>query len=141
VAYQEDVNAALQALRQREFEAGRYYPDVDLPEFPVTDKSPSPGAKHRSIKAALKASEAEGTCSILDLDRIGPRPDVFTAGALPDERLMQVFGTTHPSREMPDFEDKVQELWEDIDRGEGFYLVLYKDGAPHELYFGGYSFD
>jgi hypothetical protein len=32
-------------------------------------------------------------------------------------------------------------FFEDIDRGEGVYIVIYKNGAPDELLFAGYSFD
>jgi hypothetical protein len=35
VEYQSDINSALQALRRREFEAGRYNPVMWFPPFPV----------------------------------------------------------------------------------------------------------
>jgi len=30
---------------------------------------------------------------------------------------------------------------EDAERGKGIYIVLYKDGAPSQILFAGYSFD
>ena len=62
VPYQPDILAAMQALRRREFEAGRYNPAV---RFPMDRNAPSPGAQHDSIEEALTASEADGTRSIL----------------------------------------------------------------------------
>jgi hypothetical protein len=58
VAYEKDVNNALQTLREREFEAGRYHPVLRFPAFPVTESSPRPGAQHRSIKAAWDVLES-----------------------------------------------------------------------------------
>ncbi len=60
VPYEADVNAALQKLRVREFKAGRYNPVIPKLRFPLTDKSPAPGAKHKSIAAALTAADADG---------------------------------------------------------------------------------
>jgi hypothetical protein len=45
VPYEEDRNAALQKLREREFLAGRYNPVIDFPEFPIDEKT-SPGKQH-----------------------------------------------------------------------------------------------
>lgn len=138
VDYQEDIEAALQALRKREFEAGRYYPATMLPEYPIGPNSPSPGAQHSSYEEAMEASEAEGTHSILDLMSTGPEPDFCTAGPLPEEALARLFGTTQPTREM--VEGK-WELFNDYDRGHGVYIVLYTDSVPSEIFFGGLSFD
>ena len=33
------------------------------------------------------------------------------------------------------------DFYEDIERGQGVYIIAYKDGKPSELFFGGYSFD
>jgi hypothetical protein len=65
--YQTDLNAALQGLRQQEFNAGRYNPAIRLLDFPITDESPSLGAQHLSIEDALMASEADGTLQFLIL--------------------------------------------------------------------------
>ncbi len=75
VPYQSDLNLALQALRDREFRAGRYNPVMPFPKFPVTPTSPAPGAQHATIDAALDATDADGTRSILDIFSIGEEPD------------------------------------------------------------------
>ncbi|BAY16604.1 hypothetical protein NIES21_24340 [Anabaenopsis circularis NIES-21] len=122
--YQPDLNAALQTLRQREFQAGRYNPAIPLLDFPITENSPSPGAQHISIEAALEASEADGTRSILDILRVADKPcplsrDEFeealgggeefhqilgevwnTAFLLTSAELITLFGTEQPTHEM-----------------------------------------
>ena len=137
VPYQSDINRALLELREREFKAGRYNPVVHFPEFPVGESSASPGAKHGSIEQALEASGADGTRSILDISRIAKQPDYFVAAPLPDKVLINLYGTAQPTREMAEG----LEFTEDIKRGQGVYVVLYKDGAPSEILFAGYSFD
>ena len=68
VPYQTDIGSALQTLRQREFQAGRYNPVIHFPfDGAVSLTTQSPGAKHRSIEDALEASDADGTRSILDM--------------------------------------------------------------------------
>lgn len=138
VKYQPDVEKALQELREREFAAGRYNPVMPFISFPLAPMAPAPGARHKSIEEALEASDADGTRSILDLQFVGNEPDFCTAGRLPDERLIDLYGTSKPSREMV---ERNMGFFEDIDRGEGVYIVIYKNGAPDELLFAGYSFD
>lgn len=67
VAYQSDINSALQELRRREFGAGRYNPVMWMPPFPVEGNSPSPGARHASIEEAMEAAAPQG-----DSTRHGP---------------------------------------------------------------------
>ena len=138
VDYEPDVGAALEALRRREFAAGRYNPAMPFPPFPVSADSPAPGPKHRSIHDALEASDADGTRSILDLDRIAGVPDYGAVTRLNDTTLMSLYGTTRPTREMvePDCE-----FSEDLERGQGVYIVLYRGDTPTEILFAGYSFD
>jgi hypothetical protein len=139
VPYDPDLSAALERLRQTEFRAGRYNPVVPFLEFPLTPSSPAPGAKHRSIEAALKASDADGTRSILDIDRIADEPDFSAASPLSDELLEQFYGTTKPTRAAVEAN---MDFFEDLDRGQAIYIVLYDDhGHPSELFFAGYSFD
>jgi hypothetical protein len=54
VPYENDYNTALQKLREREFEAGRYNPVVPFPDFPLDKDSESPGKKHSSIEAVFE---------------------------------------------------------------------------------------
>ena len=70
--FQPDVESTLHALRQREFEAGRYNPVVMFPSnlMPITADSPAPGAQHASMEEAMDDSGEDGTRSILDLHRV-----------------------------------------------------------------------
>jgi|ERR671924_39624 hypothetical protein len=138
VKYEPDVNAALQKLRQQEFEAGRYNPAIWFPEFPVGPESPSPGAQHRSIARALAAAYESGTRSILDMERVAPAPTSRAVAPLATEELQRLFGTDRPSHEMV---AKNDELFEILERGQGVYIIVYKDNRPEEIFFAGYSFD
>jgi hypothetical protein len=135
VPYQSDILAAMQGLRRREFEAGRYNPAV---RFPMDPNVASPGAQHASIEKALKASEADGTRSILDMERIGQSPDYGVVVPLPPEQLLELYDTQHPTREMI---EQNMEFLEAIERGQGVYVIVYKDGKPSEIFFAGYSYD
>jgi hypothetical protein len=138
VKYQDDIEAALQQLREREFQAGRYNPVIPHLSFPVGPNSPAPGAQHESIEEALEAADADGTRSILDLDHVSDSPDFSAVAPLTCEDLERFFGTEQPTRDMIEQSD---ELWESMERGQGVYLILYKDGQPNEIFFGGYSCD
>ena len=138
VKYDPDVNAALQELRAREFKAGRYNPVIPHLDFPISPDSPAPGAQHKSIRHALKAADADGTRSILDLDHISDTADCGAVAPLPPEGLDRLFGTQQPTHDMIEQSD---ELFENIERGQGFYIVAYRDGKPDELNFVGYSCD
>jgi hypothetical protein len=138
VQYQPDVNSALQALRQREFSAGRYNPVIWFPEFPVGDDSPSPGPQHNSIEEAFEDADADGTRSILDMERVSDTPDFGALSPVPDDVLMSLFGTDRPTREMVEANDELYEL---IERGHGIYAIVYEGEYPSEIFFAGYSFD
>ena len=138
VKYNPDINAALQELRDREFKAGRYNPVIHHLDFPIEPDSPSPGAQHESIQEALEASDADGTRSILDLNRISDEPDFCAVAPLQPERLQELFGTSQPTHETI---EQCEELFESMDRGQGVYIIAYQNGQPDEIFFGGYSFD
>ena len=138
VEYNPDIDAALQGLRQREFEAGRYNPVMARLEFPIGPGSPAPGAAHDSIEEALEAADADGTRSILDLDHVSEEPEFCAVSPLPGAVLERLFGTGEPMHGMIEQSD---ELFEGMERGQGVYIVVYRDGQPDEIFFGGYSFD
>ena len=138
VAYETDIDSALQKLRQREFQAGRYNPVISFPEFPIGPQSPAPGAKHSSIEDAVEDSAEDGTRSILDMERVSDTPDDCAVAPLPDEDLLEFFGTTKPTPEMVEGSD---ELFEMLERGQGVYIVVYTDDQPSGIFFAGYSFD
>jgi hypothetical protein len=139
VEYEPSIEAALQKLRRREFDAGRYNPAVDFPDFPLRPESPAPGAQHDSIEEAIEDADADGTRSILDMERVADEADFNAVAPLARETLLELFGTDRPTREMIDESD---ELFDALERGQGVYVVVYEGGGgPSEIFFAGYSFD
>lgn len=141
VDYDDDVQAALDRLRDREFLAGRYSPVMMSPSdvMPIGPDSPAPGAGHDSIDDALLETEGAGTRSILDLFEISDAPEPFTATRLTDPELVAFFGTTEPSIDLD--RSALDELLGWLDRGHGACATLYRDGRPAGLLFVGVSFD
>ena len=136
--YRENIDPALQALRQREFSAGRYNPVMPFIDFPIDPSKPGPGAQHSSIDEAREEAAEDGTRSILDIDGIGDEPDFCVAAPVSEQLLEELYGTTEPTHEMIDLE---LEIFEHIERGQAVYIIVYRDGQPDELFFAGYSFD
>jgi hypothetical protein len=151
--YQQDVQAALDGLREQEFRAGRYDPAMSMADppsymfqfrFPPSAGSPAPGARHASIEEAVAAGEADGTRSILDIERIAEEPDFAAACALPPDQLIALFGTAEPTRERVEkvlIKEGGDGFWEEIRRGHARYIILYGDAGPQEIFFAGYSVD
>jgi hypothetical protein len=138
VPYQADIDSALQALRRREFQAGRYNPVTPMPAFPVDARAPAPGARHQSIEEAIEDADADGTRSILDMERVSDEPDFGLVTPLSDDDLVDLFGTSKPTREMI---ESNEDLFEALERGQGVYIIAYRDDRPSEIFFAGYSFD
>jgi hypothetical protein len=140
VDYQPDIRAALNALRQREFLAGRYNPVVPFPGelLPINAQSPAPGAAHASIQEAVEAAEEDGTRSILDIERISQRPQYNSSCALTDNELTRLFGRTTPSL---DAIQNCDEFWDGLERGQARHIVIHGPSGPSHIFFAGYSFD
>ncbi|MCK6473679.1 MAG: hypothetical protein L6R28_18300 [Planctomycetes bacterium] len=138
--YQADIDRVLQELRRREFKAGRYNPVIRyLADYlPPGPQSPAPGAKHSSIEEAQEAAAEEGTRSILDIDHLSDLPEPGGAYPLSPETLEEYFGTQQPTRVMA---EECDDLFDNIDRGECVYIVLFENGKPSEIMFAGYSYD
>jgi hypothetical protein len=118
-----NLQRALDQLREQEFKAGRYR---------YAEENPS------SIEEALEIADADGTASILDITQIADEPDFCCAAPFSPEELTAFFGTEQPTRaDLEQYED----YWEDMERGQARYAVVYDDGKPSEIYFAGYSFD
>ena len=139
VRYQGDVDAALQELRRREFEAGRYNPAEPFPAFPVSASSPSPGRKHASINEAQLEAAEDGTRSILDIDHVAAAPRDGAAAPFDSDFLLDSFRTLQPPHEA--VQARLLDLLHPIERGQCRYLAVSKDGRPSELFFAGYSYD
>jgi hypothetical protein len=123
VPYESDIQAALEKLRRRVFESK---------EFSGAEFDPP------TPEAALELTDADGTASILDINRISDEPEICCAAPFSDDELEEYFGTTQPGRGLS-FDEL--DFWDAIDRGTARYVILYESGTPKEIYFVGYSFD
>jgi len=143
VPYQEDIRAALEALREQEFRVGRFrQPSQIYPGFfgRMFGRPPSKPKPPASIQEAIRIADtdATGTRSILDMERISDRPESGAVSPVPPDELRRLLGTEQPTRELI---ERSEELFERVDRGQGIYVVTYKNGKPDGIYFGGYSYD
>ena len=123
VPYEQDTQAALEKLKEREFRAGR---------FRYSEENPT------TIEEAREIADADGTGSILDIDGVGDEPDFGVVVPLSAENLVELYGTAQPTHEMIEAN---LDFYEDIERGQGIYIVVYKGGKPAEIFFAGYSYD
>ena len=123
VPYEQDTQAALEKLKEREFRAGR---------FRFSEEHPT------TIEEAREIADADGTGSILDIDGVGDEPDFGVVVPLSAENLVELYGTAQPTHEMIEAN---LDFYEDIERGQGIYIVVYKGGKPAEIFFAGYSYD
>ena len=91
-----------------------------------------------SIDEAREIADADGTGSILDIDTVGSAPDFGVVVLLTGVRMKELFGTEQPTR--ADLENG-DELFDDIERGQGVCCPVFTNGAPSEICFTGYSYD
>jgi hypothetical protein len=123
VPFNSSVETALESLRQKVFASG---------DFNRSELKPA------SIDEAMENAAEEGTRSILDIMMVGDAPDFCTVCPLPDRELERLFGTAQPTHSAV---AECHDFYEDIERGQGIYIVVYEGGKPSELFFAGYSFD
>jgi hypothetical protein len=123
VPYEPDIQAALERLRRQVFETKQFHGAQFDPPDP---------------EAALALTDADGTRSILDIRRISNRPDYFCAAGLSEDELEDYFGTSQPTEEMV---RDCDEFWDDMERGQARYVIVYEDDEPSAIFFAGYSFD
>jgi hypothetical protein len=163
VPYQEDINAALQQIRQTVFTEGSYY-KVDHSEWRgmteqeirqrLNDLRPEIAevaysdwqqikrlSEPDTIDKLLEWNRESGTHSILDVTSVSHEPEFGTVSPLNHDQLHKHFGTLHPTREQA-------QAWLEKDgissirRGwSGFYMIIYADEKPIEICFAGYSGD
>jgi hypothetical protein len=158
--YQENAQAALRALRDAEFRAGRYNAALRLADpprqmsqivFPLNAAAPAPGPVHSSIEAALEDDNEIGTGSILDLIWISERPGPLSASAFEESDLYVLFGTLKPSRKEVERifaagapiaeEDAAHSVLSRIGWAEGRYVTVYEGERPSEIFFLGHGLD
>jgi hypothetical protein len=123
VPYQTNLQSALDQLRAEVFTNG---------DFNGAELGPA------NPEEALEMADADGTASILDIQRISKEPDFFCAAPFSAAKLQEYFGSDRPTREDVEQGD---EYWDELERGQARYVVVYNDNEPSELYFAGYSFD
>lgn len=123
VPFETSVEDALHKLRRRVFESGQYRGSELKPQSP---------------EEALVNMEDSGTASILDIMQISATPDFCSVCPLPPAKLERFFGTERPTHAV--VASKLG-FYEEIDRGQGIYVVVYKDDFADEYFFAGYSFD
>jgi hypothetical protein len=144
VPHEADIGAALQKLRAREFQAGRYNPVTPFPEFPVDTSAPAMTPQHGSIDEVLDVADEDGTRSILDIMQVSRTPfdgtqmPQFTAFPLAESEIADLFGTSHPTHKAAETSTSI---WDHIQRGSAIYTTIFADDRPDEFFFAGYSFD
>ena len=93
-----------------------------------------------SIRELLDQQGRTGTHSILDITSLFPRPRQGAISPFPRSKPFEMFGTDAPSRE------ETEEAWtlgrfqsSFNRRGQGIYLIVYRDDRPDEIFFAGCS--
>ena len=86
----------------------------------------------------MLAAADEGTRSILDLGAVSEEAALGVVAPLGEEAIESLYGTTRPTHEMV---EKDMTFLEEIGRGQGVYIILYRDDKPDEILLAGYSFD
>lgn len=130
-AYEPDLNEMLVKLRHRTF----------LSEY-AQGQSLSPEEIDEGIAEVIEQADADGTCSILDIEIISTKPGEFDHGEahpLTEAQLVEFYGTLKPSKEL--VEDRRSRLYDIIDRGMAVYVLLYDGDTPSGVAFYGYSYD
>ncbi|GAA2113588.1 hypothetical protein [Actinomadura alba] len=136
--YQDGISAALEHARQQAFEDQDYYWPYGkngIPEHP----------RPSSLDSFWQPNTTEefGAHCVIDAEVAlapGEEPDFGTLSPPSIEDAIEVFGIDQPTR--ADFERAENDVWDLINEEScGCYLVLYKDGQPHEIVFWGISGD
>jgi hypothetical protein len=122
IEYDQDLQAALNRLREEVFRSGDYY---------GAEKAPA------SPEQALEPAEETGTRSILDILKVSDEPDYCCVTPLSPEEVLRYFGAPQPSSHDVEACD---DFWEELERGQARCLSVY-EGGKRMLFFAGYSFD
>ncbi len=104
--------------------------------------SPRPaigGSRPGSIAELLERAAECGTHSVLDIEHVATRPGFGIAAPMSVTTRLRVFGTAEPTHN--DVERHWQDLAEKLDRWQARYVVVFRDGTPHEYAFIGCSGD
>ena len=168
VPYQADIEHALQELRQHAFEKGEYVKKplkerfgfvlawLDHPEkltqaervrlLSICHTEPI-DIEEAWIRPPQSADDVarrcgpSGTHSVIDIATLSPFPQGGAFSPLWQEDLLACFGTEQPTRAMIEHLCECCGMCHPKPRGEGTYIIVYKDGRPDEMYFEGSSGD
>ena len=153
VPYQPDINKALQELRQKVFQEGDYFKPAEwakqlyerqiIGEEELNDTLeelaliPEP----RTIEELIEQRAEEGSHSIIDINRVSSVPEICTIAPLPQEEYIRLFSTDKPTRKM--IEEKEEEMYSNLNMPSwsGFYMTIYANNLPVEIFFIGFSGD
>jgi hypothetical protein len=109
-----------------------------LVEYKLTERGEAP--EPASIEELLERRGEDGTHSILDISRgLSEAPEFAAAFPMPDSVKRDLYGTIEPTR--PQVEGHAMERNEQLERWQCWYVLVYKDGRPEEVYFEGCSGD
>lgn len=136
--YKEPLEQTLHELRHREFL-----------ENVAADRSQykSPESIEDGIAEYIEECDADGTCSILDIEQINDTPEDMECGCacpLSKETLTKIFGTDKPTKAMlndTSFRSPTSHVYDLIDRGQAVYIIVHDGDKPTELHFLGMSYD
>lgn len=137
IDYQADLRAALQNARQKELQAGTYCCSCETPN-------------HNSFEEAMECADADGTCSIIDIEDVSMEfakenarfDQSGVAHALSPEQTIEFFGSDKPSREIIESKSQTDgDWWEMLGRGCAIHVTVYRNAQPSEIYFAGMSYD
>ncbi len=99
------------------------------------EAEPEPG----TIQELISLRADEGTHSIIDIERVAAAPGFGVASPLSAQEYRELLGTAKPTHEMVQQQaDQLEMLRE---RGEGVYVLVYKEDQPDEIFFTGFSGD
>jgi hypothetical protein len=163
VPYQDDIEEALQALRDKVFRAGDYYrPDrnpfaqenlalakkqlaegrITQDEFDGLREEMELEGEHepQTMEELLELCAEDMTHSIIDIECVSEdSDDLFTVSPLSLEEQHALWGTAQPTREL--LKGVESRRWELRGRGYGVFAIAYKDGKPDEICFAGVTGD
>jgi hypothetical protein len=159
--YQSDIEKLIALLREEAFQNRSYYNSVafdlqSLKNLAFEDYDPYENhprywlsqEQFNRIKSLTEPETVEdlvliqasgGTHCIIDIDGVSPMPEGRMATSLSDEQLFALFGTLKPTREM--VEEQKARYNEIIDRWMAFYVIVYKNDLPDEIFFYGITGD
>lgn len=164
VPYQPNIEQALQELRQSVFESGAYYKAsefqeriarqlfaagqltnaqlaMQLEEIADTVR-PKPKTIEELIDQLNEADDQDMTHSIIDIEHVSDEADdTFRASPLSAEQHEDVLGTARPTRALLEKNEIQSALFNLVERGCAYYLIVYADDQPHELFFVGVTGD